>query len=153
MRRKPWQTAMIVVSAAVVVLSALHVLRGGTAPMPAPFAGGATVDDAIAASRESGRPALVFATADWCGPCRSFKRGALADARVGAWIEAHAHPALADLTGSNDAGARELAERLRIKGVPALVMLRDGREVARLEGVVGADELLRWLERAATTGG
>ncbi|HRQ71558.1 MAG TPA: thioredoxin fold domain-containing protein [Phycisphaerales bacterium] len=153
MKRKPWQTAMIVVSAAVVVLSALHILRGGTAPTPAPFATGATVDEAIAASSTSGRPALVFATADWCGPCQSFKRGALADARVGAWIEENAHAAMADLTNANDARARELAERLAIQGVPALVMLRDGREVARIEGAVGADELLRWLERSATPGG
>jgi thioredoxin-like negative regulator of GroEL len=44
--------------------------------------------------------------------------------------------------------APRTAERLGVQGIPALVLLRDGREVARQVGAVPPPALLRWAEEA-----
>jgi thioredoxin 2 len=41
-----------------------------------------------------------------------------------------------------------VAERLGVRGIPTLVLLRDGREVARQVGAVPPAALLRWVEEA-----
>ncbi|MBX3422839.1 MAG: trypsin-like peptidase domain-containing protein [Pirellulaceae bacterium] len=46
----------------------------------------------------------------------------------------------------------DLAKRYQIKNLPTLIVLRDGREVDRIVGVVGADVLASRLGRAASRG-
>jgi thiol:disulfide interchange protein len=131
-----------------VCLIALAVVRqqyGGAAPTPTAFASHMTLEDALAESAASGKPVLAFATADWCGPCQSFKRGALADERVAAWIGENTLPAYVDLTSDNDPRAQEAARLLEVASVPALMLVQNGEVIARREGVVGADGLLEWL--------
>jgi dienelactone hydrolase len=84
----------------------------------------------------------VYATADWCAPCRRVKAG---------W-EAIAHPdgeahermrlggrisfALANLTEEADEAldGTSLSEALRVTILPSFVLFRHGREVARADG-------------------
>lgn len=105
------------------------------------------LEDAITQADQSNKPVFALFTADWCEPCQKLKRRALSDSKVIAWIEGNAQPAYVDLSKA-DAGdglAAETASRYSIQAFPTLMLLRKGHEIARLEGVVSASELLKWL--------
>lgn len=136
------------IAALVAVLAAFSFLRrGGVAPRPDVFAGSSDFAAAVEASRTSGKPVLAFVTADWCGPCQSFKRGALVDPKVAAAIRERTQPVYVDATGAN-----AVAARLNVSGVPVLILIKPDdkgeREVSRLEGNVGSDQVLAWLASA-----
>lgn len=120
---------------------------GGIAPKPAAFAGTVLLDEALSRSAAEGRPVLVFATADWCGPCQSLKRGALASAKLEQTIRSSTIPVYADVTG-DDAPSMEAAQRLGVGSIPALILVWNGREVARHEGNASAPAIEKWLDAA-----
>lgn len=139
-RSTPFKLLAIVIAFMVALPLVLRAVR------PAPttpdfFDKSVTIPAALDASRKSGKPALLFVTADWCGPCQSFKRGALSEARVGEWIASNTHPVYVDGTDALPAAAEGFA----IRAFPTMLIVRDGREVARIEGGRDSDELLAWL--------
>lgn len=132
----------------VIALSALMYFGragGGPAPTPAAFLNAPTFDDALKSSQSQSKPVLVFATADWCGPCQKLKRGALAAAEIQALITGGTITVYADVTGP-DEQSMQTASRLRISAVPALIMVWNGQEIARHEGDTSVASLRKWLE-------
>ncbi len=132
------------------LIGALVLIRagaGGPAPTPAMFDPALSLAEAEAAASGSGRIVMVLATADWCGPCQSLKRGALADDAVEAWAAANATPVILDLTAPGPQAQAD-AQRLGIGPIPTIILLRDGQEIARHVGVTSTGRLLRWLETA-----
>lgn len=97
-------------------------------------AGDGDYDRAIAASV----PVLVDLWAPWCGPCRVLGPivGQVADERAGR---------LKVVKVDVDA-APTVAQRLQVQGVPTLLLLHDGRPVARQTGALPADALRAWLD-------
>jgi thioredoxin 1 len=90
------------------------------------------------------RPGLTVIDfwADWCGPCRAmapqFKRAATLRPQYSfAKVDVDAEP--------------ELAERYGIRSIPTLIVFRDGEAVAAQTGVVGADGLVKALDRLTST--
>ena len=85
-------------------------------------------------------PVLVDLWAPWCGPCR--------------FVEPGVERAAGSLAGRlkvvkvNVDEAPRTAERLGVQGIPTLVLLRDGREVARQVGAIPPPALLAWAEEA-----
>jgi thioredoxin-like negative regulator of GroEL len=146
---KKFSFPLVVLVALIVGLVGAQVWKNGglrgVAPTPAGFDhDGPGLSQAIDRARAEGRVVLALATADWCGPCQSFKRGALADERVTAWLEANAVTAYIDVDRRpDDAGA------LGVSAIPTTVLFRDGREVDRFTGPVSAGELLDRLAKAA----
>jgi thiol:disulfide interchange protein len=146
--KRPWLGPIGFFLVLIAITGFMRWRLGGVAPTPEAFAAHTSFDDALAEGERVDKPVLVMATADWCGPCQSLKRGTLSDPRVAAWITERTIPAYADFTESNTDEARHLGRLLKINSYPTLVLLRDGVEVSRQQGAVSADRMLAWLEQA-----
>jgi thioredoxin 2 len=87
-------------------------------------------------------PVLVDLWAPWCGPCRVVAPG----------VEQAAHELAGRLkvVKVNVDEAPGVAERFGVRGIPTLLILRQGREVARQVGAVPPPALLRWVEEVIT---
>lgn len=83
-------------------------------------------------------PVLVDFYADWCGPCKVIAPvlDELAADHVG-------HLLVAKLDTDQ---APQVSARLGIRGIPTLILYRDGREVGRQTGAVPRQALDRMLE-------
>lgn len=131
------------IAVALLVLVGFAMRGRGAAPIPPAFDATVTLAQAAAAAKAANQPVLVFATADWCGPCQMLKRGALADARVTDAIKGATQPVYLDVDKS-----RDQATELGVRSIPVLILMRDDKTVDRLEGVHDADGVLAWLQRS-----
>jgi thioredoxin 2 len=83
-------------------------------------------------------PVLLDLWAPWCGPCRVVAPGVEQAARTLA--------GRLKVVKVNVDEASRVAERFGVRSIPTLLILRQGREVARQVGAVPPPALLRWVE-------
>jgi thioredoxin 2 len=96
------------------------------------------------AVRNDGLPLVVDFWAAWCGPCRMM---APEFAKAAAALRGGARFAKLD-TEANAA----VSGRLGIRGIPLLIVFRDGRETARQSGAQPAAGIEAWVRGAVTAG-
>jgi thioredoxin 2 len=76
--------------------------------------------------------------APWCGPCKM-----MAPAFEQAAGQLEPRVRLAKL---NTEEAQVIAGEYSIRSIPTLVLFRNGREVARQPGAMGAADIVRWVQ-------
>jgi thioredoxin 2 len=98
----------------------------------------AASDDDFERVTATSLPVLVDLWAPWCGPCRVVAPG----------VERAAQELAGRLKAVkvNVDEAPRVAERFGVQGIPTLLVLRQGREVARQVGAVPPPALVRWAE-------
>ncbi len=88
--------------------------------------------------RSNGIPVLLDVWAPWCGPCRAM---APAFERAAATLEPRVR-----LLKLNADEAPDVSARLGVRGIPTMVLFRNGAVVAQTSGAMPAEMIVRWTQ-------
>jgi thiol:disulfide interchange protein DsbD len=81
------------------------------------------LNEGLRLAKENGKPAMLYFTADWCGPCVELKKHVFSDRKV-----AEASRRLVNIYVDVDRNHTALAE-YRVRGIPAIFFLSPGGEI------------------------
>ena len=88
------------------------------------------------------RPVLVDFWAEWCAPCRMLAP------TVAAVAEQYGENASVVKLNVDDNPST--AQRYGIKGIPTLILFRDGKEVERVVGATSRESITRMIDKYVT---
>lgn len=104
------------------------------------FAGKPVDVDATMLRRQVDRgtlPVVVDVWAPWCGPCKVM---APEYEKVAKMLEPTAR-----FLKLNSDDEQQLAGALNIRGIPTMILFKDGKEVDRISGAMQASQISAWL--------
>lgn len=81
------------------------------------------LSEGLRLARETGKPAMIYFTADWCAPCVELKKFVFSDRRV---VEASTR--LVNIYIDTDKNFDALAA-YKVRGIPAIFFLKPGGEI------------------------
>ena len=114
--------------------------RCGNCHQPLPWVVDAGDDDFAEVAERADALVLVDMWAAWCGPCRQVSPALEQVARERA--------GRVKLVKVDVDAAPKLSDRFTVQAVPTLMLLRDGRVVARRAGAAPAQVLREWVDDA-----
>lgn len=123
---KNFSTLIIVLLLALALPNLISLIRG-PAPTPDIFEDAYTLSEAREIGLQENKPVLVLATADWCAPCQSLKRGALSDPEVAELIRQRTIPVYLE-----DGQNRDEIASLGVRSYPTTLILDHKGEVASM---------------------
>lgn len=107
-------------------------------------------DEALAKARAEKKLVFVDLSAEWCSYCTQMDEDVFPDARVKSALLAYI-PIKLD---TDTAGGRAVANRYRVNGLPAFLLVDgDGALVGRFGGYVSVESFLRSLTRVSGSRG
>jgi len=120
-------------------------LRSNTKPLPKKCSRKVPIlkeDQAkqLIAKSSRGKPALLAFVAGWCGACAETKPEVREAARFAC---SSADVAMVDVDK-----AEKLSQRYKVEALPTIIAFRDGKPVARTEGVEESRHFVKMVERA-----
>ena len=89
---------------------------------------------------KSDQPVLVDFWAEWCGPCKAL---APTVEQVAEQYEGRAKVVKMNVDDNN-----QTPPRYGIKGIPTLILFKDGAEADRVVGATSRDNIARMIDRA-----
>lgn len=120
----------------------------GKAPTPALFSDQFTFEQAAERGVKEGKPVFAVFTASWCGPCQSYKRGALADPAVEKLVRASFIPVLVDVDQQ-----RDVASKFQVSSIPQTAVIRGDQRIRGAIGQLDKDELSKFVRESAEAAG
>jgi thioredoxin 2 len=84
-------------------------------------------------------PVLVDCWAPWCGPCQQF-------APIFEQAAAQFEPKIR-LAKLNTESEQGIAQSWQIRSIPTLILFKQGKEVARINGALPLNQLEQWLNQ------
>jgi thiol:disulfide interchange protein len=150
-QRNPSMLKQLIVGLILVALFSVFVWYSTrTAPTPDLFLQDTSLLEAFDLGDAEGKPVFAVVTADWCGPCQTYKRTALADTAVQDWLSQNTVSVMLDSTSPLSRDDAMLLNDPR--SIPMTAMFIDGRMVDAFGGVMDASSLLQWLEQSTDPG-
>lgn len=89
---------------------------------------------------QSDLPVVIDFWAEWCGPCRM-----MSPAFAAAAVRLEPRVRLAKLDTEAEPA---IAARFGIQGIPSMILIHKGREVARTSGAMPTQQIVAWVEQA-----
>ena len=128
----------------IVLLSVTGCLAGSEDAGPTRIEWVPSLPEGMRLAKESGRPLMLFFTADWCGPCVELKKYVFSDRRVVA-----ASKRLINVFIDADSNYDTLAA-YKVRGIPAIFFLNPlGETVDRYTGDRSVNSFVKQMSAVA----